>query len=237
MNRSTIDDARKCWRAAVDELCTGYYADEKRAAQFFDTRIAPVWRAALHLEDRTAQQIRHDLDVTPTMCLMLHFWGVGVLRLFKAKPAPKLTGKVWPPFIKDGSMHEVHAIPKGDVARVIGKTPSAVERALRGFRGTSGRTGTQLYDAKLVYPAPFATGIMLDGSFEMQLSLPFLYKFFAYEQLGIFSKDQREGVGRTWTQAKTWAGDAKRALTGTPKLIVPPKETANDRDSKTGTDS
>lgn len=237
MKQNVIDQARAEWREAVSELASRpYYKDQDKADNFFYTVVVPIWRSALHLGDMTPTDVMRALDVTPTMRLMLHFYGAAVLG-HGLRGAPRLRHDVWPPLVTKDGLHFVHAVPKRDIGAIIGRNESAVDRAIDGFRGKRGKTGTVLYDARLAFPAPQATGIMLDGAFEMQLSLPFAYRVYDYDRLRIFAGDQRREVGVTWTMAIDWAGSANEAIHGVPSLRAVREALKRDTEKRsTGTE-
>lgn len=225
MKRSVIDQARAEWKDAVDAIASRpYYRDQDRADRFFYEVVVPIWRHAIGLGDMAPKQVMQALHISPTMRLMLFFFGACVLGKGgpNEKRAPRLKS-VWPPYVSNGRMVFLRAVPKSDIAKIIGKTPGAVTHAIAGLRGSKGKTGSVLFDKRLVYPAPQATGIMMDGAFDMQLSLPFVYNSYVYarddyETLAEVAMVQRIQAGATWTQAREWAGNAREVKFGTKSL-------------------
>lgn len=211
MKQTVIDEARKRWREQVDLIASRpYYKDQDRAEKFFFEVVTPIWRHVLGLPaDMHPRQVMATLHVSPTMVLMLHFFGVAVLGK-GGQRAPRIT--CWPPHVANGRMSFLRAVPKKDIAAIVGKTDGSVTSAIACLRGQKGKTGTVLFDKRLVFPAPLATGIMMDGAFEMQLSLPFFQTFVYdrdhYEAQAELAMTQRIQAGATWSQAHEWASAA-----------------------------
>jgi hypothetical protein len=219
MKKEEVERYRARWKQEVERLAaSGWYTDEGRADRIFKTLIAPLWKSCLGLGNIESKDVAKALGITPNMQLMLMFFGVGVLRskVFSRFQGPRLAKDVWPPYLHDGGLFFVPAVPKCDIARIIGKKQSSVDSAIDRLRGSGARSkiGNRLVDMKLAFFAPFATGIMFDGGFDAQLSLPYVWKAYEYEQLCGYAFNQRQASGRIWNQTHDWARTAKDALVG-----------------------
>ncbi|MFA4900953.1 MAG: hypothetical protein WC563_15650 [Brevundimonas sp.] len=219
MKKADIDQYRTAWHSAVASMrADGNYANEIRADEFFLTVVAPLWQLTLNMKSVPIEKMDHALGVTMTMKLMLRLFAVAVLGRRPAKgdrsKPPRFA--CWPPYVTGEGVVFVESIPKGDIARIVGKTDAAVKRALDGFRGKKGKAGLALYEKRLVFPAPFATGIILDGAFEQQMSLPFGYAKSVYNHIQIYNTDQRREQGMTATQAIEWGKAGVGSKVGTP---------------------
>src|SRR5260221_147437 len=139
------------WRAQVAGLArSGVYAVPRRAELFFLAHVLPAWRSV------GGEPVA---PLSTTQLLVVHLFGRGVLGV-DAACAPRLV--LFPP------SHEVgrnglpvarRAIPIADIARLVGRSRSAVEEALARFRG-KGHDGARLKAVCRVISLP--TGVVLD---------------------------------------------------------------------------
>lgn len=225
VDRKVYEAARQVWTSQVQEISdSGYYKNEAQAERWFIDNIAPIWRSALRLGNVDAQTIVKDLGINKTQMLVLHLIGVGVLHKQKPRRAKLLRSGA--PYISNGRLYSSNAVPKGDIAKMIGRSDSSVDYAISCFRGTKGKAGDRLYRARLLYPAPFPSGILFDGSaFDRQLTFEYVYEIQDYDQISSISWRSILGSERTYSKARQWADDAKKAMSSGPSITKVRKQT------------
>lgn len=192
------------WKEQVDILVkSGWYKSADAASKFFVRRLHEMWAheiAATGIEIDDETSLEKLLGLTPTMLLLIHLFAYGYS---ENRRYLKLSGKspsiqVWPPFRQGAVVHMFHAIPKRDIAKIVGKSQGAVEDALSRFRGRG--SSELIRDLSLVQPIAINTGVMLDVRLSKQLSFCFMRE--DYERGKVYASKQSESQIDTWeTQA------------------------------------
>jgi len=151
--------AQAGWRDQIDRIVDGgYYAVERRWENYFDEHIAPEWQSRLRLP--SDEELAKSLNLTKTMLGLLHLAGRGYRRHGIDRKAPKF--KCWPPHSegkKDIRFYK--AFPIADIAKLLGKSPSAVRMALSRFRGLQNDACAFRLHRLVGFP-PVKSGILLD---------------------------------------------------------------------------
>lgn len=217
-----IRDARAAYRKQVEEIAeSGEYMNVTKASGYVNRYIADGWRDSLGIEREGAPPIEKTLGMSPTMLLILRLFCHAGHRIGSNGRGHVI--RVWPPLYDRGAGQwrnpPPRAIAKRDIARMIGKGMTAVEKAIATFRGK--RSGMDVfYEKRLAFPAFVDTGIMLDvvrapqDSFESYLIRTGNHaasRAFArddYEYMKRHADDARLGDADTVRKQKDWATEA-----------------------------
>lgn len=203
MDLSELQQAHKDEVAAL-VACKGY-AKVSRAESYIETKLGPIWRPLLDLDDETP--LVEQLDFTPTMSLAVHLFAKAVHKHGTTKLPVMMH---WMPVVEGDHLRLPHAISKNDIAKIIGKSRSAVDEAIGRLRGKRERY-EQLFDHRLACPLYVQTGIMLDVMTHPNLSFGFMFE--DYETAHQLAEDARIRDGQTNNQQKVWCREALQTKT------------------------
>ena len=162
---NSYEKRQKQWQVQVARLAhRGFYSDAQRAAEFFQAYLFRTWRAVI-----VGWPFPY---LTATDTLIIHLFARGVLGVGTDR-FPDFV--LWPPS-RDVGYNGLpvvrRAIPVGDIARLIGRSRSAVETGLAGFKGM-GEKGRLLRPFVNVISLP--TGVAVDGWLSPRAVVPFMY--------------------------------------------------------------
>lgn len=178
MTEMTLKERETTWKSQVKVMADGgYYKSQKAANVFFNERLARAWREVMRFQDDDAI-LEDTLGLTPTMLLMLHLF-CKAYQPNRRVIVPKAKAPVfecWPP-APDG--RTFHAVPKRDIAKIIGKSVSSVENALTRFRGKGCPEADLIKVWSLAVPIAIPSGIMLDCKLSPQACFTFMYEDYA----------------------------------------------------------
>lgn len=158
-----------------------YFHDSYRARRFVDEQLGPVWATVLDLDD--PESITNELELTDTLVRVIHFYALGVLRFRERKFKKAVFMTEFPP-TGDEDRPVLRSLHKKDVARIVGRSLSAVEAALLRVGGNKAENAV-LHRKRILYPMPVATGVMLDVMTQAQLSLMNFAEFDAAKDYAI----------------------------------------------------
>lgn len=211
------------WQAGIAPIVdSGYYKDLGRAERYIDKRLGDVWRAILHVAPD--DNLMKTLGLSPAMKLVVHLFALGVLGFESNKyKAPHIQN-----FIPTGDPNapfRCRAIPKRDIARLIGKGPSAVDRAIGALRGSQGACEA-IFANRLAVPVFTETGIMLDVMKSLQISLGF--ELYEYQHGKMVAEDQRINQSVTLLKQREHCDAGIRAQTGSMPTFAVVGEATND---------
>lgn len=186
----------------------GGYRSVPRARHYIEQHLAHLWRPRLDI-DSDDDPLVDQLDFTPTMALVVHLFGKAVHHHgVERSKLPRLT-KFMPVF--DAHLEKVrfpHAVAKNDIARLIGKSRSAVDDAIGRLRGKSERYA-RLFDKRMAHPLFVETGIMLDMMTEPNLSFAFMFEDYEYAER--VADDARLNDAETVHKQKLWSHEARES--------------------------
>ena len=197
-----LQAAKAAWATHLSKhVARGYYANIYTARNYFARHVAPLWSQALGVDELELVQ---DIGINDTMLLLLHLFGKGVAHAHLPKSAPRFTE--WPAMLDDsGAVRRFRVIPKGDIAKVVGKSRAAVEHAIRRFRRKQDRPGERLYEAKCASVLSLEVGIAIDGIFTRQTS--FAYMLEDYQRGYIVAQTQGRATLDTYVDQKNWCSE------------------------------
>lgn len=158
---------------------SGYYADQRRADLFFVRHMEPLWLAELAKSGLVleADELYKRMGITPTMVLILHLFGRTVHRVgLGRKPVHMISA--WPPSrLKDPDEFPIlfEGISTPDIARLIGRSRSAVSTALRRIKGDD---PDGFFALRLATVLSSHMAITLDGMFDSQVRFAFTYDIY-----------------------------------------------------------
>lgn len=222
---SAPKEARKYEIAYQDDVATladsGWYKKVDRANTYMIDHVARAWRVVGDVDD-SPDSIASQLDMTPTMILIVHMFGRAVFRhgigRFKA---PTLDH--WPPLWDRKAEHLrfMKAIAKRDIARIIGKSISAVDEAISRFRGR-GNDEPVFVRKKLAMPLYVDTGIMFNLCTSAQVVFPFMLEDYEYGKR--HATDQYLAQAGTARKQSAFCGEAiasKQSMLSLPTAAEP----------------
>jgi hypothetical protein len=195
------------WEKQVSEAVEdGYYKNLGRAEQYVTRWLLDAWELVIDLDD--AESLIKHLEMTQTMILVVHFFARGVHN-HGAKRTKAPIFKTWLPVDDQNgdaaTRRFLRAVPKRDIARLIGKSKSAVDDAIDAFRGKPHRKTKERCEShaaftekKLAHPLCVDTGIMLDIMTEPQTAFCFMFEDYAYAKR--FAKDSQMATAPTYHQ-------------------------------------
>lgn len=221
-----LKSARAAYAANVKEIAdSGYFKSQAAALNFFEAKIHRLWRSQVGTaeEANLVQQMR----ITDTMLRMIHLMASLQHRIWgdTHRKHPRLAFGV--PFIgadKDGNrcISFSRAIPKADIAAMIGRSVDTVDDALKRFRGR-GKTD-DFYQHQLAVVLSVETGIFLDALLSRQLQFEFMTQHTLeagdYEKAKVYAWSQRISGGETWTRQIEHAERAKRAINAAEGVVT-----------------
>lgn len=178
--RKELRDMAREWESVRDGVVDSeFYAKESRAVAYVNGRLAKVWRPWLGFEVDD-DPLSEELDLTPTMCLMLHFFARGVLHFgAQSSKAPLLPRDRYMPFVDDSEiLRRPRAVCKRDICKIIRRSMSAVEDSIGRLRGKG--KYEHIYAARLAFALYVDSGIMLDILTNPQALLSFEVDDYAY---------------------------------------------------------
>lgn len=220
----TYSQAMASYRAHVSEIIgKGYYAKPWLAEQYFLQHIHPAWCGALDAYED--EDVRKLYGITPTTVMLLHVFGRGVVNVGPVRTqAPRFT--VYPPSHEQNAKGEpvcYRAIPKADLAKLVGRSVSAVEEGLDRLRGKGAR-GDTLQSHGLCAVLSLHAGVVIDGVFGKQTAFAFMYMVDEYEHDARVAREARTAAGATYTHQLAWCERAKRALGPTSSIERAPAQ-------------
>jgi hypothetical protein len=174
---SRFSEQSKQWKQQVAAIAeSGYYADVGRAVAYAEEHVFPVWRTVNQAD--SIREVVGKRGLTGAQVLIVHLFARGVLGLGPAaEDAPRLV--VWRPSRAVGATGEPvcpRVIGTADIARLIGRSRYAVERALRRFKGLEGARPKCRTWSVISMP----TGVALDGALSTATLQPFMYAVHEY---------------------------------------------------------
>jgi hypothetical protein len=196
------------WRAQVEAIAaSGFYADATRARRYIEKHIAPVWRPILCADDPAAP-VDQILRMNDTMVMMLHLFARAYHRHGIGRSKTHLL-ECWLPLFDPFSdrILFLRAISKADTGLMIGRSKSAVERAIDRFRGKKVRDDF-FYEKRLAWPSYIETGIMLDIATELQTSILLTYPEYAHAHA--HAKDADLADAPTNFKQRVWCAEKLR---------------------------
>lgn len=209
-------------RADVKALADhGGYKLLRHAESYCDTHLARVWRPILKVVSDD-EPLFDELDFTPTMILVLHLFSKAVhCHAAERSKLPRIGA--WRPVITEsGSVRFPKAISKNDIAKIIGKSRSAVDDAVGRFRSKRNDT---LFSKRLAHALFVETGIMLDVTTHANLSFSFMLE--DYEYAGMVAREAQLRDAETILKQKEWCADATRTKSAIESLSEAAKPVAN----------
>jgi hypothetical protein len=204
---STIREFAKCWGEQVEAIVASrYYADVGRAREFLARHVLPAWRAME--EAATDEEVKRKYRMTETQVLMVHLFAHGVLGVCVVdEAAPRLA--TWRPSRSKGTGGAPlvqRVISTREIARMVGRSPSAVGRALRRFKGLEGPKAKKGVWNVISMPA----GVALDGMLSMHTRHPYMYAGHEYAEARSYARACRQHHGRFARRQTGWCVDAMK---------------------------
>ncbi len=205
-------------RADVKTLADhGGYKKLRNADQYAEKVLASMWRPVLGIESDD-EPLVDQLGFTPTMTLVLHLFGRAVHNHgMKRSNMPVIRN--WRP-VYDRHSEKLRfpcAISKKDIAKIIGKSQSAVDDAVGRFRGKTDRYDV-LYAKRVAHPLFVETGIMLDVMVEQNMSFSFMLEDYSYARR--VAEDARLRDAETNYRQREWCSEAIQAEASTSTPIA-----------------
>lgn len=191
--------------ALVDD---GGYKSLKEAERYCDHHLGALWRRIMAI-DNDDRCLTDQLEFTPTMTLILHLFGKAVHRHGTARSKLPVLGSWLPVVDASGSLRFPCAVPKNDIAKIIGKSRSAVDEAISRFRSKQERYES-LFEKRVALAMFVETGIMLDVMTHANLSFSFMRE--DYEYAGQVARMARINDSRTLNQQQQWCSEATSSL-------------------------
>ncbi len=202
----------------------GGYKIVRHAESYCESHLAKVWRPILGIETDDGP-LFDQLKFTPTMTLILHLFGKAVhAHGAERSKLPKISA--WRPVITQGSERPrfPKAISKNDIAKIVGKSRSAVDDAVGRLR--RGRDAAHdLFSCRLAHALFVETGIMLDVTTHANLSFSFMLE--DYEYAATVAREAQLRDAETILKQKEWCADATRSKSAIESLSEAAKPVAN----------
>ena len=212
-------EAIKAHRDDVERVAAhGFYSNQHHADRFFAQKIEPAWTHAIR-EEEDADLVDR-FGITPTAKRVLFLFGRGVLRVGVTRKTPLI--EVWPPqrdVDERGNFLRFRGLSKASIARLVRGSAKAVETALRSFKSQD--TGG-LFERRLLNVLSTEVGITLDGVFDPQLSLSFMFDVPTYDHADNFAVDSKVGNSAWVHRQRCWSREARETkLAELGVLVVP----------------
>lgn len=216
--------ALKAHRDDVERVAAvGFYSNQHHADRFFAQKIEPAWSHALRAEEDA--DLVETFGITPTAKRILFLFGRGVMRVGVTRKTP-LIG-VWPPrrdVDERGNFLRFRGLSKASIARLVGGSSKAVETALLSFKSED---SGGLVERRLLNVLSTEVGVTLDGVFDPQLSLRFMFDVPTYDHADNYAVDSKLANSAFAHRQRAWSREAretKLADIGVP--IVPSRPIA-----------
>lgn len=202
------------YKANIADLvdCGGYRL-LKEAERYSDHHLGALWRRIVGIDNDDAC-LTDQLEFTPTMTLILHLFGKAVHHHGTARSRLPVISSWLPIANDDGSLRFPHAIPKSDIARIVGKSRSAVDEAVARFRSKKERYEA-LFSKRVALAMFVETGIMLDVMTHANLSFSFMRE--DYEYAGHVARTARLNDAETIHKQQEWCSEATRLMGSRPE--------------------
>lgn len=219
--RRNLDQHDTCHRADIAVLADhGGYKKLRLAEQYTENVLSWLWRPVLGIE-HDDEPLVDQLSFTPTMTLLIHLFGRAVHRHGTQRskmPTIRHWRGVYDPHAE--ALRFPRAISKRDIARVIGKSTSAVDDAVGRFRGKIERH-EDLYAKRVAHPLWVETGIMLDLMVEPNLSFSFMLEDYSHAAKVVEEARLNDAV--TNHRQREWCREAVRQIApvGRPSAETP----------------
>lgn len=188
---------------------SGYYRKVTRAEGWIERRLRRVWAPLVGLTTED-DLLSEELGMAPTDILIVHFFGAGILRFGSTKSAPALTAfrPIFDP-VADMVRFGVRSVAKGDLAKIVGKSRSAVDASIHRLRHGNRATDV-FYAKKLAVPMFVPTGILLDLATSVQCTFRYAEEDYAYAEQ--HARDSKNAIAPTLLRQIEHCSDALRTV-------------------------
>ncbi len=214
-------------------IAHGGYAQLRKATQYVENKLSALWRPILGIEDDD-ESLVDQLGFTPTMTLILHLFGRAVHHHGAARSKLPLIC-TWTHVMDRDSQRPRFplAISKNNIAKLIGKSRSAVDEAIQRFRGKQAKYEV-LFDKRIAFPMFVETGIVLDIMAHPNLSFPFMLGIDDYTHAGKLAQDASLNDADTNHKQRAWCHESVNALLSTPEFKSEPDNTVDSASAEEG---
>lgn len=181
----------------------GGYKKITTARQYIEKRLAHLWRPILGIEDED-EALVDQLGFSKTQTLLIHLYGRGVHRHGnERRQIPEMHEYCMIYDVAAEARRRPRAICTNDIARIIGKSQSAVKRSIKSLREHD-----VLVERRVAYPLFVDSGIMLDLMVAQQSSFGFMYEDYHFAKR--VAVDARLADAPTLQKQLSWCDDATR---------------------------